>query len=213
MGLLPLVSVRLRQCVRWVSSSSPQVFGKRGLTGHLPCMMNGMIIAQRSGGDWMVEEKLKLPQGNIYAFPTDGPGATSTPDDAVMTLALVQQVADVLHSLHDRVRETEARVQAVAADASEKLRKAEMRVEASEKAYRELLETVDKKLREASAAVARAEANTRIETEKRTAAEQRAEQAEAAARGAMRSLWSVEDAIRKKLLTQISHSEPAAKAC
>lgn len=172
-----------------------------------------MNCAQRSGGDWMVEEKLKLPQGNIYAFPTDGPGATSAPDDVVTTLGLVQQAADVLRSMYDRVREAEARVQAVAADASEKLCKAEMQVEASEKAYRELLETVDKKLREASAAVARAEANTRIETEKRTAAEQRAEQAEAAARGAMRSLWSVEDAIRRKLLPQVSHGGPLAEAC
>jgi hypothetical protein len=160
----------------------------------------------------MVEEKLKLPQGNIYAFPADGPGATSAFDDTAMTLGLVQQAADVLLSLHDRVREAEARVQAVAADASEKLRKSEMRVEASEKAYRELLETVDKKLREASVAVARAEASSRIETEKRIAAAQRAELAEAAARGAMRSLWSVEDAIRKKLLAQVSHSGSLAKA-
>lgn len=158
----------------------------------------------------MVEEKLKLPHGNIYAFPID---ATSAPDDVATTLGLVQQAADVLRAMYDRVREAEARVQAVAADASEKLCKAEMQVEASEKAYRELLETVDKKLREASAAVARAEANTRIETEKRTAAEQRAEQAEAAARGAMRSLWSVEDAIRRKLLPQVSHGGPLAEAC
>jgi len=160
----------------------------------------------------MVEEKLKSPQGNIYAFPADGSGATSVPDDAATTLGLVQQAADVLRSLHDRVREAEARVEIVAADASEKLRKAEMRVEASEKAYHELLATVDKKLREASAAIERAEANTRIQTEKRTAAEQRAELAEAAARGAMRSLWSVEEAIRKKLLAQASRSGPLAEA-
>ena len=122
-------------------------------------------------------------------------------------------LADVLGLWHDRVREAEAQVQAVAADASEKLRQAEMRVEASEKAYRELLATVDRKLREASAAVQLAEANTRIETEKRTAAEHRAQQAEAAARGAMRSLWSVEEAIRKKLLARASQSTPLAKAC
>lgn len=161
----------------------------------------------------MVDEKAKLPQANIYAFPADAPGTTSVPDDTATTLVLVQQAADVLGLWHDRVREAEAQVQAVAADASEKLRQAEMRVEASEKAYRELLATVDRKLREASAAVQLAEANTRIETEKRTAAEHRAQQAEAAARGAMRSLWSVEEAIRKKLLARASQSTPLAKAC
>jgi hypothetical protein len=161
----------------------------------------------------MVEEKLKLPQGNVYAFPSDGPGATSAPDDAATTLGLVQQAADAFRWLQDRLRETEARAQAAAAEACEKLRKAEMQVEASEQAYRELLATVDKKLREASAAVQLAEANTLIQVDKRTAAEYRAQQAEATARGAMRTLCCVEEAIRDKLLAHVSQDETLAEAC
>src|ERR1700742_244126 len=124
----------------------------------------------------MVEELLKLSQGKIYAFPSDAPAAAPAPDDAAITLNLVQQAADVFRSLHERIRETEARAQAASLEASDKLRKAEMRVEASEKAYRELLATVDKKLREASAAITLAEATTRDQVEKRTPAEQRAQQ-------------------------------------
>jgi hypothetical protein len=161
----------------------------------------------------MVEEKLKLPQGNVYAFPSDGSDATSAPDAAATALGLVQQAADAFRSLEDRVRETEARAQAAAADACEKLRKAEMQVEASEQAYRELLATVDKKLREASAAVQFAEANTRVQTEKRAAAEHRAQQAEATARGAIRTLCCVEEAIRNKLLAHVSQSGMLAEAC
>jgi hypothetical protein len=161
----------------------------------------------------MVEEKLKLPHGNIYAFPAEVAGAVSAPEEAAAMLGLVQQAADAFRSLHDRLRDTEARAEAAATDASEKLRKAELRIEASDKAYRELLATVDKKLREASAAIKLAEENTRIQTEKRTVAEQRAEQAEVTARGAMRSLWSVEEAIRRKLLGHAPHGAAMAEAC
>jgi hypothetical protein len=160
----------------------------------------------------MVQQQLKLPEGNIYAFPSDVPGATSTPREAIIALGLVQQAAEVFRSLHDRVRDTEARAEAAAADASEKLREAEMRAEACEQAYRELLATVDKKLREASAAVQVAEANTRVQIEKRTAAEHRAQEAEATMRGAMRALLSVEEAIRKKLLAYVSQDGALAEA-
>jgi hypothetical protein len=89
----------------------------------------------------------------------------------------------------DHARETE-----------EKLRLAELRAEAAERAQRELVIEADRKLQDASTALA--EAQSRIEAQEDTlvAAEFRAQVAEVEARDAKQALALVEEAIRRRLL-------------
>jgi hypothetical protein len=134
--------------------------------------------------------------GNIYALP----GSQPTPDEAITALNLVYQAADIFRGLQDRARETEARAQFLCREASEKLRRAEMKAEAAEQAYRALMAAVDQKLKDASRALEQAQANLMAQTDKRTAAEVRTQQAEAETREVKRALVFVEEAIRKRLL-------------
>jgi chromosome segregation ATPase len=135
-------------------------------------------------------------RANIYAFP----GSHPAPDEAITALNLVYQAADIFRGLQDRARETEARAQSLCSEASEKLRRAEMKAEAAEQAYRALMAAVDQKLKDASRAHEQAQASLMAQTDKRTAAEARTQQAEAETREAKRALVSVEEAIRKRLL-------------
>jgi len=76
-----------------------------------------------------------------------------------------------------------------------------MRAEGAERAYRELKVAVDEKLKDAYRALEQAQANISAQMDKQVAAEYRAQQAEAEAREAKRALELVEEAIRRRLLT------------
>ena len=84
--------------------------------------------------------------------------------------------------------------------ASEQVRQAEMRAEAAERAHRELAVATDQKLCEASSALEQAQSRIRAQADRLTAAEFRAQSAEAESRQAKRALALVEEAIRKRLL-------------
>jgi hypothetical protein len=139
----------------------------------------------------------QLPRGNIY----DLPGSAPEPDEASAALDLVYQAADAFRASQDRARDTEARAQSLCRQASEKVRQAEMRAEDAERAYRDLMVAVDQKLKDAHRALEQAQANLSGQMDKQVAAEFRAQQAEAEAREAKRALVIVEEAIRKRLLT------------
>jgi hypothetical protein len=139
----------------------------------------------------------QLPPGNVHELP----GAAPPSDEASAALDLVYQAADAFRASQDRARETEARAQSLCRQASEKVRQAEMRAEDAERAYRELMVAVDQKLKDAYRALEQAQANVSAQMDKQIAAEFRAQQAEAKAREAKRALVLVEEAIRRRLLT------------
>jgi hypothetical protein len=124
----------------------------------------------------------------------------STPDKGATALDLVHQAADVFRSMEEHARETEARAQSLCADALERLRLAEMRAEAAERAHRELTVTAQHKLQGACRALEQAQSCIEAQNDKLTAVELRAEVAEAEARKAKEALALVEEAIRKRLL-------------
>jgi hypothetical protein len=115
-------------------------------------------------------------------------------------LELVHRAADVFRSMEEHARETEARAQSICADALERLRLAEMRAEAVERAHRELTVTAEHKLQDACRALEQAQSCIEAQKDKFTALELRAEVAEAEARKAKEALALVEEAIRKRLL-------------
>jgi len=102
--------------------------------------------------------------------------------------------------MEEHARETEARAQSLCASALERLRLAEMRAEAAERAQRELIITAEHKLQGACRALEQAQSCVEAQKDKLAAAELRAEVAEAEAREAKKMLTLVEDAIRKRLL-------------
>ena len=140
----------------------------------------------------------QLPRGNVYELP---PGSAPESDEGSAALDLVYQAADAFRASQDRARETEAHAQFLCRQASEKLRQAEMRAEGAERAYRELKVAVDEKLKDAYRALEQAQTNISAQMDKQVAAEFRAQQAEAEAREAKRALELVEEAIRRRLLT------------
>lgn len=139
----------------------------------------------------------QLPRGNVYEIP----GAASGPDETSAALDLVYQAADAFRASQDRARETEAHAQFLCRQAAEKLRQADMRADDAERAYRELMIAVDQKLKDAHQALEQAQANLSAQMDKQVAAEYRAQKAEAEAREAKRALVLVEEAIRRRLLT------------
>jgi hypothetical protein len=89
------------------------------------------------------------------------------------------------------------RAQSLCASALEKLRIAEMRAEAAERAQRELIITAEHKLQGACRALEQAKSRIEAQEDKLTAVELRAQVAEAEAREAKEALALVEEAIRK----------------
>ncbi len=132
---------------------------------------------------------------NVLSFP-----ASSAPDKAATALDLVYQAADVFRGMEEHARETEARAQSLCAGALERLRLAEMRAEAVERAQREFIATAEHKLQDASRALEQAQSCIEAQQDKLAALELRAEIAEAEARQAKEALALVEEAIRKRLL-------------
>jgi hypothetical protein len=132
---------------------------------------------------------------NVLGFPP-----ASAPDQGAAALDLVYRAADVFRSMEEHARETEARAQSLCTSAMERLRRAEMRAEAAERAQREFIITTEHKLQDACRALEQAQSCIEAKKDKLTAAELRAEGAEAEARQAKEALALVEEAIRKRLL-------------
>ena len=139
----------------------------------------------------------QLPRGNVHELPQ----SPAPEPETSAALDLVYQAADAFRASQERARETEAHAQYLCRQASEKLRQAELRAEGAERAYRELAAAVDQKLKDAHRALEQAQANLSIQMDKQVATEFRAQQAEAEAREAKRALELVEEAIRRRLLT------------
>jgi hypothetical protein len=138
----------------------------------------------------------------------------SAPDRGATALDLVYQAADAFRSMEEHARETEARAQSFCASALERLRLAEMRAEAAERAQRELVITAEHKLRDACRALEQAKSRIEAQEDKLTAVELRAQVAEAEAREAKEALALVEEAIRKRLLRSRGEAHfPARGLC
>ena len=153
----------------------------------------------------MAQRRLKADQfqiGNVTSFPE----TTSPLDGSSEALDLVYRAADMFRELEDRACETEARAHAMCRAASDKVRQAEMRAEAAERAHQELASAADQKLCEASSALEQAQSRIRSQADRLTAVEFRAQSAEAETRQAQRALAVVEEAIRKRLLTEALNS-------
>jgi hypothetical protein len=132
---------------------------------------------------------------NVLGLP---PG--SAPDRGATALDLVYQAADVFRTMEEHARETEARAQSLCTGALERLRLAEIRAEAAERAQRDFIITAEHKLHDACKALQQAQSCIEAQKDKLLAAELRAEVAEAEARQAKEALTLVEEAIRKRLL-------------
>ena len=113
---------------------------------------------------------------------------------------LVQQAADMFESMENRARETEARSQALCKTLTEKLRLAERQRDASERASREIVGQLNRKLEEVAKALQQAQKRIAVAEDHALAAEFRAQAAEVHVQKANRDLQAVEEAIRKRLL-------------
>ena len=139
---------------------------------------------------------------NVLSFPPP-----SAPDRGATALDLVYQAADVFRSMEEHARETEARAQSLCASALEKLRIAEMRAEAAERAQHELIIAAEHKLQDVCRALEQAKSRIEAQEDKLTAVELRAQVAETEAREAKEALALVEEAIRKRLLRANSDAD------
>jgi hypothetical protein len=124
----------------------------------------------------------------------------SLPDSGTTALNLVYQAAEVFRSIEDQARETEARAQSLCKSAVERLKFADQRIEAAERARCELISEADCKLQHASRALKQAQSRIVAAEDQLTAMEFRAQAAEAEAREAKQALALVEEAIRRRLL-------------
>ncbi|MBR1121750.1 hypothetical protein JQ628_09535 [Bradyrhizobium lablabi] len=131
----------------------------------------------------------------VLRFPS-----SLAPDKGATALDLVYQAADVFRGMEKHARETEARAQSLCTNALERLRLAEMRAEAAERAQQELIVTTERRLQDACRALEQAQSCIEAQKHKLTAIELRAEAAEAEARQAEEALALIETAIRKRLL-------------
>jgi len=131
----------------------------------------------------------------VLTFPS-----SLAPDKGATALDLVYQAADIFRGMEKHARETEARAQSLCTSALERLRLAELRAEATERAQHELIATAERKLQHACRALEQAHSCIEAQKDKLTAVEIRAEVAEAEARQAKEALALVEEAIRKRLL-------------
>ena len=107
---------------------------------------------------------------SVLSFP-----APSAPDKGATALDLVYQAADVFRGMEKHARETEARAQSLCTSALERLRLAEMRAEATERAQHELIVTAERKLQLACRALEQAQSCIEAQKDKLTAVELRAE--------------------------------------
>jgi hypothetical protein len=123
----------------------------------------------------------------------------SGPDLGANALNLVYQAADVFSEIEARARETEVRAHSMCKAATDRLRSAEARSEAADRARRQIITEAECKLQDASRALKQAELRIAAAEDRATAAEIRAQLAETKAREAYEALALVEEAIRKRL--------------
>jgi hypothetical protein len=139
----------------------------------LPSWLKGVIeVTEQDQGAEQEETVLPFPRRRIDPVRNDGQSA----------IDLVYQAAEVVGNLQDHARQIETRAQTLCRSALEKLRLAERRTEAAERA-----------LILAESRVASAEANL-------FAAEQRTKKAETRARELDQAFTLIEEAIRTRLL-------------
>src|ERR1700724_2846113 len=136
----------------------------------------------------------------------------SIPDSGTTALNLVYQAAEVFRSMEDHARETEALAQSLCKSALERLKLAETRTEAAERARRELIAEAECKLQDASRALKQAQSRIVAAEDRLTAVEFRAQAAEAEAREAKQALGLVEEAIRRRLLCASPEAESRLNA-
>ena len=132
---------------------------------------------------------------NVLSF-----ARSSVPDSGATALNLVYQAAEVFRGIEDQAQETEARARSLCKSAAERLKHAEKRIEAGERARRELITEAECKLQDAARALKQAQSRIEAAEDRLTAVEFRAEAAEAEAREAREALALVEEAIRRRLL-------------
>ena len=125
---------------------------------------------------------------------------SSAPDCGATALNLVYQAAEVFSGMEDHARKTEARAQSLCKSAVERLKLAEKRIEAAERARTEIINEADCRLQDASRALKEAQSRIEVAEDRLTAIEFRAQAAEAEAREARQALALVEEAIRRRLL-------------
>jgi chromosome condensin MukBEF complex kleisin-like MukF subunit len=146
----------------------------------------------------MAQRNLRASVGrgeNVLSF-----ARPSVPDRGATALNLVYQAAEVFSDMEDHAREIEARAHSLCKSAAERLKHAEKRIEAGERAQRELITEAECKLQDASRALKQAQSRIEAAEDKLTAVEFRAQVAEAEAREAKQALALVEEAIRRRLL-------------
>src|SRR5258707_14239681 len=134
-------------------------------------------------------------------------GRPLAPDLGTTALNLVYQAAEVLSSMEDHARETEARAHSICKSAAESLNLAEKRIEAAERARRE----ADCKLLEASRALEQAQSRIEAAEDQLTAVEFRAQAAEAESREARKALALIEETIRTRLLRASPEEESSLR--
>jgi len=132
---------------------------------------------------------------NVFGF-----ARPSVPDSGAAALKLVHEAAEIFRGMEDHAREIEARAQSLCKNALERLKHAEMRAEAAERARRELITEAECKLQDASRALKQAQLRIEAAEDRLTAVEFRGQVAEAEAREAKQALALVEEAIRRRLL-------------
>ena len=134
-------------------------------------------------------------QENILRFTQ-----SAAADYGATALDLVNQAAEIFNGMENHARETEAHAQALCNSLTEKLQLAERQRDASERARRQVVDELNGKLVEVSRALQQAQARIVSAEDYATAAEFRAQAAEAQLYRANQELAAVSEAIRKRLL-------------
>ncbi|MBN9013310.1 MAG: hypothetical protein J0H25_09760 [Rhizobiales bacterium] len=114
--------------------------------------------------------------------------------------------------IEHRARDIEANARAMCQNAVDKLVDSERRVQAAERARRDIIADVDRRLQEVALALSDAQARIDAANARAAAAEKRATTAEAEAQTARRLLTQVEDAIRSRLLGEDLGMHPVRRA-
>jgi hypothetical protein len=133
---------------------------------------------------------------NILSFPPP----SSARDGSATAIDLIYQAAEMFTGIEHRARDIEANARAMCQNAVDKLVDSERRVQAAERARRDIIADVDRRLQEVALALSDAQARIDAANARAAAAEKRATTAEAEAQTARRLLTQVEDAIRSRLL-------------
>jgi hypothetical protein len=121
-------------------------------------------------------------------------------DHGATALDLVNQAAEIFQSMEHHARETETRAQSLCKSLTEKLLLAGKQREAAERSRLETINELNGRLEDMARALKQAESRIMVAEDYATAAEFRAQAAEAQLRKANKELAAVEDAIRKRLL-------------